>query len=328
MRTVFSASLVTALLTASACSSSDEELMDPGKGGNGTATSIVVRSGDDQRIVAGGQLLEPLVVQVKDASGNGVSGVSVSWAVTAGGGSLSGTTSTTNSQGEASVTLRAGSSESDNTVTASASGLTGSPVTFTAVAVTPSAIGITGGNNQTARLSQPLAAELEVRVSAGDGGAVPGAAVTWMVTGGSGSVSASSTTTDSDGRASVGWTLGAAVGGNTADASAGSGVTASFAADGTQPVSVTVNMQGIAFVAPGGGDDITIMLGDTVVWVNQDAVQHTATSNSVPGGGMSFDSGLLSQGQSFTFVPNARGEWVYFCEVHPGIMLDARITVE
>ena len=91
---------------------------------------------------------------------------------------------------------------------------------------------------------------------------------------------------------------------------------------------VVVEMRNIAFNAPGGGDAVTISLGDEVRWVNQDAEQHTATSTNVPSGGASFDSNLLMQGQSFVFLPNVRGTWTYLCEVHPSLMVGATITVQ
>ena len=91
---------------------------------------------------------------------------------------------------------------------------------------------------------------------------------------------------------------------------------------------VVVEMENIAFNAPGGGDDVTIQLGQTVGWVNRDNVQHTATSSQVPGGGNAFDSGLLSNAGTFIFEPNVRGTWVYFCEVHPNDMVGATIVVE
>jgi len=83
-------------------------------------------------------------------------------------------------------------------------------------------------------------------------------------------------------------------------------------------------MQNIAFVS----DDITIQLGDTVTWNNLDGVAHTATSTNVPAGGTPFDSGNMGSGASFTFVPNSRGDWIYFCELHPLQMVDARIDVQ
>ena len=83
-------------------------------------------------------------------------------------------------------------------------------------------------------------------------------------------------------------------------------------------------MQNIAFVP----DDVTITLGQSVEWVNLDqGIQHTATSNEVPAGGDTFDSGLLSTNETFVFTPNVTGTWVYHCEVHPADMAGATIDV-
>src|SRR6056297_1194779 len=61
--------------------------------------------------------------------------------------------------------------------------------------------------------------------------------------------------------------------------------------------------------------DITISLGDTVLfdWIGQ--IPHTATSDE-PVGTNSFDSGLLSQGDTFMFIPGAAGSVPYYCEPH------------
>ncbi len=93
---------------------------------------------------------------------------------------------------------------------------------------------------------------------------------------------------------------------------------------------IVVSMVNIAFVGPGGTDDITISLGDTVRWVNNEGgvTLHTASSTDVPAGGATFDSDNLSPGEFFEFVPNVVGTWTYLCEVHPTIMVGATITVE
>lgn len=90
-----------------------------------------------------------------------------------------------------------------------------------------------------------------------------------------------------------------------------------------------VSMVNIAFVGPGGTDDITISLGDTVRWVNNEVsgILHTATSTDVPAGGAAFDSGNLGPGDDFEFVPNVAGTWTYLCEIHPAVMVGATITV-
>jgi hypothetical protein len=101
----------------------------------GAPANISLASGNGQSGLAGTALANPLVVIVKDASGNPVSGVGVSFSVTSGGGSLSATSALTGSDGKASTFLTLGSVAGANTVTAQASGLAGSPVTFSATGV-------------------------------------------------------------------------------------------------------------------------------------------------------------------------------------------------
>ncbi len=194
----------------------------------------------------------------------------------------------------------------------------------------PAAIAVASGDGQAAERGSALAQPLVVRVTDVQGDGVSGATVTWAVSAGGGALTASSSRTDSQGEASNTFMLPFVPGQSTVTASV-SGVvqSASFRATATDPgpLTITVDMSGIAFLAPSGGDDITIKLGDTVEWVNRDGVSHTATSNSVPGGGSSFDSGLLGNGGTFSFTPTVAGTWIYFCEVHPVQMQDARITV-
>ncbi len=299
-----------------------------GGGGGGTPASVSVSGGNNQRIAVGMQALTALSVTVRDAAGTAVSGATVNWSVTVGAGSVASASTTTNSQGQTSVNFTAGAAEESNTITAAVDVLT--PASFTVSAVQPATVTITGGDMQSARLGVELEDELEVVVRAGDNGVVPGAAVQWAVASGDPQVlDGAATTTGSDGMTSNRVQLGTTLGANSVTATAtGTGpIAQTFGATATQPVKVTVTMQGTAFNAPGGGDDIIIQLGDTVSWVNNDLVQHTATSNSSPSGGATFDSPTLNQGQTFTFVPNVRGMWIYFCRVHPGTMLDARITV-
>jgi plastocyanin len=59
---------------------------------------------------------------------------------------------------------------------------------------------------------------------------------------------------------------------------------------------------------------LTVALGDTVVWTNEDVVPHTATARS---GG--WDSGSLSTRQSWRFVAEAPGHHQYFCVFHPNM---------
>ena len=90
-------------------------------------------SGNGQTGTANTPLAAPFVVLVTDDFGNPVSGVTVTWVVAVGGGSMSAPTSVTDASGRASstFTLPTGSGGL-STVEASVAGLSGSPVIFTA----------------------------------------------------------------------------------------------------------------------------------------------------------------------------------------------------
>lgn len=61
---------------------------------------------------------------------------------------------------------------------------------------------------------------------------------------------------------------------------------------------------------------VTIAVGDTVTWTNQDSgVPHTATSDQ--GSAVRWDSGLLNTGQSYSFTFHQAGTFTYHCAVHP-----------
>ena len=85
-------------------------------------------SGDNQSGTPGNALAAPFVVEVQDEDGEPLTGHSVTFTVTAGGGSLSETSATTNANGRAQTTLTLGSALGINSVQASVSGV--DPVIF------------------------------------------------------------------------------------------------------------------------------------------------------------------------------------------------------
>ena len=93
--------------------------------------SLTKVCGDSQEGTAGILLDEPLVVLVSDEDGTAIAGAVVSFAVTAGGGTLSDTTATTDANGQAATRLTLGSEPGINTVSATVEGL--EPGTFTAI---------------------------------------------------------------------------------------------------------------------------------------------------------------------------------------------------
>jgi hypothetical protein len=86
--------------------------------------SIVKVSGDDQGGTIGTAQSSPMIVQALSGSSNPVSGVTISWATTA--GTLSAASATTDASGQASVTLTHASTPQTATVTASAGSLSAS----------------------------------------------------------------------------------------------------------------------------------------------------------------------------------------------------------
>ena len=69
----------------------------------------------------------------------------------------------------------------------------------------------------------------------------------------------------------------------------------------------TVTIDAFAFKPP----VMTVALGDTVVWQNNDPVPHTVTAAGV------FDSGAIAAGASWNYTATARGHHDYLCTFHP-----------
>jgi adhesin/invasin len=183
------------------------------------ANGITAVSGMDQSGQVGTALANPLVVQVADAFGNPIPGIGVVWTVD-GGGSVSSPTTTTGADGQTSVTRTLGTTAGTQRTLASVDGLAGSPVTFvhTATAGAASGLSIVSGDDQTGPVSTELPLPLVVVLKDGGGNPVPGAAVSWVVGSGGGSVTPSTSSTDAAGQAIVAWTLGGTPGPNTVSA--------------------------------------------------------------------------------------------------------------
>jgi plastocyanin len=73
---------------------------------------------------------------------------------------------------------------------------------------------------------------------------------------------------------------------------------------------VTVDMKNIAF----SPNSVTVKVGQTVKWVNQDTVAHNVTAQSG-----AFKSTNFGPGGSFTFKATKPGTFGYVCTIHPGM---------
>ena len=98
---------------------------------NRTHPALLKISGDSQKGAAFTSLSQPFIVEAQDANGSALAGIPVTFAVTAGDGTLSVTRATTDKNGRAESTLTLGTNVGTNTVSVSASGIEGT-VTFNA----------------------------------------------------------------------------------------------------------------------------------------------------------------------------------------------------
>ena len=182
------------------------------------ANRLVLVSGDGQSAPVATALADSLVVRVEDAFANPVSGVEVVWSASA--GDISPATVLSGADGRAAARRILGGSAGEQTATAAATGLAGSPVTFTHTAIPGSASSLVliSGSDQTGPPGEQLPQPLVVRVVDGAGNGIPSQPVTWIVTSGGGSVTPGTSVTDGDGLTSTAWTLGPSPGANTVNA--------------------------------------------------------------------------------------------------------------
>ena len=180
-----------------------------------TSTTLLKISGDTQQGYPGKALEHPLVVEVRDAENIVLEGIDVTFAVTAGDGTLSETTVTTNANGRAESTLTLGPDDGTNTVSVSVAGIQ-SPVTFNAEGFrTPTTLLKISGDTQNGAAGAVLTNPFVVEVRDDNGFALEEVLVTFTVTTGGGTLNTISTMTDANGRAESMLTLGRQPGQNT-----------------------------------------------------------------------------------------------------------------
>ena len=191
--------------------------------GPGTTLTLSIVSGDAQVGAVGFALPAPLVVQVEDLGGAVVSGQAVNWVLASAAGpnsSLSASSTTTGSDGRASVSFTLGDAAGTYEVRASAGGST---VTFSAEASAAGSLTVVSGNGQVGLAGQAAAQPLVVKAIGTGGVGVAGVEVTFAVTQSAGAgagVNPPTVTTGANGQASTVLTLGDANGAVVVTASA------------------------------------------------------------------------------------------------------------
>ncbi len=182
--------------------------------------TLVKISGDNQTGSAGVSLPQPFVVEVRDTNGDPVEGVTVTFTVTGGGGSLNPEVTRTNASGRAWTRLTPGDNAGTNTVTAKVSGIP-QEVVFSAeatLAPPPPMLVKVSGDGQTGTPGQTLE-PFVVEVRDQNAQPVSGLFVTFIHN--SGSLSTVLDVTGSDGRAETTLTLGNDTGTTTVTVHAG-----------------------------------------------------------------------------------------------------------
>jgi plastocyanin len=89
------------------------------------------------------------------------------------------------------------------------------------------------------------------------------------------------------------------------------------AADGSSAGGTEVTIADFAF-DPG---DLTVSVGDTVTWTNDDDTDHTVTADDD-----SFDSDDVAGGETFEQTFDEAGDFSYHCSIHS--QMTGTITVE
>jgi plastocyanin len=265
-------------------------LVDCGGDGGGTGptpNSIAVNAGNNQIGAAGTALAESLAVIVKDLSGAVLSGITVTFAITAGGGSVSPASRTTDAGGIAKTRRTLGPNAGTQTVTASAANLT--PVQFSAVSQINGAVNIasTTTGPLTDTVGATKAESLVVLVTDQHAAPVQGVTVAWTSTGGS--VSPASGPTSAAGLSKVQFTYGTAAVAQTARATVtdlvGSPVTITLTATAGTAVSIVKT----------AGDNGTAAPSNQVIYTVQSRDSHGNAK-----GGVTIDWAVGTGGGSIT----------------------------
>jgi hypothetical protein len=209
MLALFSAAVI---LSAAECPVDDITTpSDPPTPADPTPTSLVIVSGNNQTATVGQALTNPLIVRVDDQSSNAMSGITVSFAVTQGGGSVGTASVATGSDGQAQTPWTLGTAAGQQQVDATVTDIT-NPTTFAAMADAdvPASVSLNGGDGQNVLEGTVVPTPLSVLVRDQFNNPVPDVQVTFAVTAGTGTLTGAVAMTDASGIATLGsWTVGA-----------------------------------------------------------------------------------------------------------------------
>jgi adhesin/invasin len=213
---------------------------------NNAGNTLSIVSGNLQQVPLNTQAASSLTVIARDGGNQPIAGKAVSFSI-AGGGTLSASTVTTDSNGMAAVDFTAGGVASTYTITATSS--VGSvSFTETVVALTSYSLQLVSGDAQSGTVASTLSSTpLKVLITDNSGAPASNISVTYSVQTGNGSFSGASSkvvTSDTSGYAQTIFTLGSTGGTNTVRATitAAPAVFTTFTETGTVPANSTVDL--------------------------------------------------------------------------------------
>jgi alpha-tubulin suppressor-like RCC1 family protein len=285
----------------------------------GPAAIAVITAGNSQTTAAGTAVPVAPSVKVTDGSDNPVAGVRVTFAVTGGGGTVTGPQPLTNVQGIATVgqwTL--GTTIGQNALTATVDGIA-TPLAFQATATVGVAAQLTlvDGDGQNATIGTPVPVSPSVKITDAFGNVVTGLSVTFVIGSGGGTVTGGAPVSDANGVARVGaWRLGFVPGVNTITATRPGIPPVTFTANSTD-YSIMSIASGVAHACGIGVDNVTRCWGDNSTGqfgngtIQPDSVPVRVSgalvfSQVVSGDGHS--CGLAAGGQAWCWGNNTNGE--------------------
>jgi hypothetical protein len=226
--------------------------------------SLTASSGNKQKSRVKTVLPGELVVQVLDKHGKPIAGQQVTFRPMSVGGTMLPEQTLTDSLGYASARWELGPTAGPQQADVSVSGV--QSVVFEAEAIPgePASMHVVAGDGQTGSVSQALAADLIIIVRDAFGNPAPGAAVTWSVVSGGGTLRTIVSPTGTDGQSIARWTLGPNTGGQQASATAGP-LAATFTATAVAPstvASLTVTPDAVTLDGLGLSTQLTAVAKD------------------------------------------------------------------
>jgi hypothetical protein len=248
-------------------------------------------------------------VRVVDAAANVVPNATVNFAITAGGGSVTPASASTNALGVATTVFKMGTTVGTNTATASVAGAS-APVTFTTPTVAGASAIITKLSSDPSNIVAGDAfGETKVKVTDEFGNPKGSVSVTFAAKTGGGSMSPGTAITNSSGEASSTFTTGKVVGENTATAAVqGISTPTTFTTTTIpgSPAKVKVSVP-IITVAAGASTAVTASVADANNNATTGTLTFTSRSTGVATVSSSGDITGVAKGQTFIVAEGTLG---------------------